>query len=927
MKTLQSTVIAAGLALLLVFLPSGPVLAGQTTSSSLPKLRGTIKDPSGAAMSAVDVVMIRGSEVVKATKSDPLGVFSFDLPAGQYQLAVTAPDFRVHKQDIRLVPNMPSVTVTMSLEGITTAVDVVSNSDRVVVDAGLSLDARVITAEQLEQLPEDQESLLAFLQALAGGEGNAQLLIDGFEGGRMPTRDQIAQIVIEPNSFNANGTGPRITVVSRQPGGTRWTGNARFQYRDSALNARTPHAISKPPSHTSVITTSYTGPVIKGKLAMTFNLSKQQSESGNNSIRAITPSGPVNTGVFSPSTYDSIGFSQNWYLSTNHTIYNSFDYNRSKNLNQGIGGFSLEERASDSHDNGWNLQISDNKTFSPKMTNTFNFRMSRGNARTAPRTVALGINVVDAFYGGGAQNRSESSNASYNLNDTLRWTPTPKWNLQFNLNMNRQSNYSLSENNYLGTFTFSSLEDYLAGRALTFTQTSGNPIAQTSHMDANVSVNATYRISQTMSYSAGAQYAIQTHLKDYNNVSPTTQFQIQLKKRHTISVGARMTYSNFPQYYYEQLIRGDGTTRQFNTVISNPSYPDPFAGGASITTTGVGSSRQLRDPHLQAPYTFNTQVSLTESLPKNWRLTGSFSVSRSVHQIRNRNINAPFPGTPLSLTLTQDEINQLRPFYPNIGRITRFESVGNSFSRNLTLLVQVPSTTNKFLKTQISGTFQYNVTWSEDDNSAQNPYNVRADWARNDQRHRVNTSFSIRPPKAGSFSFTLTATSGRAYSITTGKDENFDQAINDRPEGVKRNSLRGPGSYVVNLNWSSPAINVRKKKAPVGETAKGGAAVPAASNQDALIQSALSAGLPPAMIQQLLSSMASQPGAIAGGPASAASQPTLTRPQLTFTVSASNLLNNTRVNGYSGVITSPLFGRPTSYGAGRSITLSLSSRF
>ena len=927
MKTLQSIAIFAGLTLLLAFLTSGSVL-GQTNAPQLPRLRGTIKDPSGAAMSAVDVAMIRGSEVVKATRSDSVGVFSFDLPAGQYLLAVTAPDFQVHKQEVRLVPNMPALTVTMSLEGITTAVDVVSNTDRVVVDAALSLDARVITAEQLEQLPEDQESLLAFLQALAGGEGNAQLLIDGFEGGRLPTRDQIAQIVIEPNSFNANGTGPRITVVSRQPGGTRWSGNARFQYRDSALNARTPHAISKPPSHTSVITTNYSGPVIKGKMSMTFNLSKQQSESGNSSIRAITPGGPINTGVFSPSTYDSIGFSQNWYLSTNHTIYNSFEYTRTKNLNQGIGGFTLEERASDSRDNGWNFQISDNKTLSPKMTNTFNFRMSRGNARTAPRTVALGINVVDAFYGGGAQNRSESSNASYNLNDTFRWTPTPKWNLQFNLNMNRQSNYSLSENNYLGTFTFSSLEDYLAGRPLTFTQTSGNPVARTSHMDANVSVNATYRIRPTMSYSIGAQYAVQTHLKDYNNVSPTTQFQIQVKKRHTISVGARLTYSNFPLYYYEQLIRGDGTTRQFNTVISNPTYPDPFAGGGSVTTTGVGSSRQLKDPHLQAPYTFNPQVSLTENLPKNWRFTTSFSVNRSAHQIRNRNINAPFPGTPLSATLTQDEINQLRPFYPNIGRINRFESVGNSFSRNLTLLVQVPSITNKFLKTQFTGTFQYNVTWAEDDGSAQNPYNVRADWGRNDQRHRVNTSFSIRPPKVGSFSLTLTATSGRAYSITTGRDENFDQSINDRPEGIKRNSLRGPGSYVMNVNWSSPAINLRKKKAPTGEAPTGAAGVPAASNQDALIQSALSAGLPPAMIQQLLTSMASQPGAITSSPgASAAAQPTLLRPQLTFTVSATNLLNNTRVNGYSGVITSPLFGKPTSYGAGRSLTLSLTSRF
>ena len=50
------------------------------------------------------------------------------------------------------------------------------------------------------------------------GEGNAQLIIDGFEGGRLPRRDQIAQIVIEPNSFNATGTGPRITIVYKGAG-------------------------------------------------------------------------------------------------------------------------------------------------------------------------------------------------------------------------------------------------------------------------------------------------------------------------------------------------------------------------------------------------------------------------------------------------------------------------------------------------------------------------------------------------------------------------------------------------------------------------------------------------------------------------------------------------------------------------------------
>ena len=166
------------------------------------------------------------------------------------------------------------------------------------------------------------------------------------------------------------------------------------------------------------------------------------------------------------------------------------------------------------------------------------------------------------------------------------------------------------------------------------------------------------------------------------------------------------------------------------------------------------------------------------------------SVSRQVHQIRTRNINAPFPGTPLDPTLTLDQINLLRPFYPNVARLNKYESVGNALSKTVNFLVQIPAT-KKILKTQISGTFQYGLTWAEDDNSAQNPYNVRADWASNDQRHRFTGTFSIRPPNAGSLSLNAQATSGRTYSITTGKDN-----------GKRANLMFGPepgngGSFIV----------------------------------------------------------------------------------------------------------------------------------
>jgi len=909
------------------------LLAPQT-----PRLQGTIKDPSGAVMSSVDVAVIQSGRVVQAKKSDVLGMFSFDLPAGQYQLAVTAPDFNTYLQPVRVTPNMPNLSVTLSLAGITATLDVVGNDNKVAVDAALSLDAQTLTADQISDLPDDEESLLAFLQSLAGGDGNAKIIIDGFEGGRLPTRDQIAQIVIEPNSFNANGTGPRITITTRTPGPTRWAGNATFQYRDAALNARTPHAENKPPSHRSVVNTSYNGPVIRGKLGMTINLSKQQSDSGSgfingpsNSIRAITPSGPVNTSVFSPSTYDNVGLTQNWYLSQTHTMLVNLGYNRSRNRNQGVGGFTLEERAYDSGDHGWNMSVSDNKTISPKLTNTFQFRTFRSNSSTTPKTNAIAINVLDAFNGGGAQNNSASRTATYNLSDTLRWNPTPKWNWQFSLNMNRESDYNRSENNYLGTFTFSSLTDYLAGKPLTFTQTSGNPVAQYTGSDANAAVQLTYRIKPTMSYSIGTQYAVQTHLKDYNNFSPTSQFQIQVKKRSIISIGARLTHPNvgFPLFYYEQLIRGDGTIRQFNTIISNPSYPDPFAGGTAGVTTGVGASRQIRDEHLVSPYTMNTQLALNQTLPRNWRFNVNFNVNRQVHGIRSRNINAPFPGTTLDPALPPDEVDLLRPFYPFVARINRFESVGNGLSKNLNFLVQVPLS-KKYFKTQVSGTFQYTATWAADDNGAQNPYNVRADWARNDQRHRFQGSFTVRPPNAGSFSFNMNANSGRAYSITTGRDDNLDQSINDRPAGVKRNSLRGPGSYTLNLNYTSPPLNVRKRKQEIAVTPAGAQAeANPLSAQDQLIQSALNAGLPLSAIQQLISSISAQPGLVTAGGVAGPAQapPTLAHPRITFSANIQNLLNNTRVNAYSGVITSPLFGKPTSFGAGRTIQLSVNTSF
>jgi len=79
---------------------------------------------------------------------------------------------------------------------------------------------------------------------------------------------------------------------------------------------------------------------------------------------------------------------------------------------------------------------------------------------------------------------------------------------------------------------------------------------------------------------------------------------------------------------------------------------------------------------------------------------------------------------------------------------------------------------------------------------------------------------------------------------------------------------------------------------------------------------------------------AAAPGApqIIGGPGGPvvvpqAGGPTVPGPKLAFNVNAQNLLNNTRLTGYSGVQTSPLFGKPLGAAAGRTVMLGLNLSF
>jgi len=904
-----------------VFLVALLLLFVSALNAQTIRFTGRVLDPTGAVMPRVDVKIFQGANTLRETKTDAAGNFALDLPAGEYRLEATAPDYRLYQQALRVVPNMAPLSISMAVAAPDSKVDVPSQTDRVNLDEAANLTSTTIAGDALKDLPEDEESLMAYLQALVGGAPGEQvnIVVDGFTGGRIPPRELIQQVIIDRNVFSADSTGgARIQIVTR-PGTGSWTGGASFSFRDSGLNAMTPYALTKPDTQQRSFSTNYGGPVIPGFLTMRFNGSITEYELEGNALRAITPDGARSDGVTSPSKNRNLNLTGQLYLNMIHTVNFNVSYTSSNSENQGIGGFNLPERASNSKNHSWQAQFIERAIFNPTTINELRFRAFRTNSSQEPVTDAIAINVLDAFYGGGAQNRSNNRNLNYNFGDTLRWQVKPPLNLQIGVDATYMKNRSVNENNYRGTFVFSSLEDYLAGRPVTFTQTTGDPSLEVSQWQAAAFLQSDWRMHPKVNLSMGVRYQIQTNLKDNNNIAPTVGFAYQPRQGTVIRAGARISHQIFNIGSVEQLLRQDGKTRQFQTVITNPSYPDPFLNGTGSTTGITSTSFRVQDPNLAAPYSFNTQVSLEQNLVKGWRFGASINATRGVRLIRTRNINAPYPGTPLSDELltrlnsfdpavqaaAREEVDRMRPYYPIAGNILQFESTGKSLSKNLSFRIMPPANLTLWKIGLSVPLTQYTLGWAHDDASAQNQYDWASEWApaSGDTRHRVESLFMLRLPKAVNASFTVTAASGRPYTVTTGRDENGDQTTNDRPAGVPRNSVRSPGTYNVSMSLSK-TFNLKKPE-------------PARPANNAFAEP-----------QQVIVPAGGQPIIIAPAVVSAGA-PGVPNPgpRLTFSVNVNNLLNNTQVRGYSGVLTSPLFGKPTGAAAGRSMYLSMSFNF
>ena len=138
------------------------------------------------------------------------------------------------------------------------------------------------------------------------------------------------------------------------------------------------------------------------------------------------------------------------------------------------------------------------------------------------------------------------------------------------------------------------------------------------------------------------------------------------------------------------------------------------------------------------------------------------------------------------------------------------------------------------------------------------------------------------------------ASSGQPYNVTTGFDDNGDTVSNDRPAGVGRNSARGDVRWEAGgrLSWTF-GFGERKTASGPG-------------------------GTPQVVIRTIGGPAPDSMGGFSGGAENK-------RWRFELYLAGTNLFNRTNPLAYSGVMTSPFFGRFTSALPGR--RLEIGSRF
>ena len=798
-------------------------------------LGGQIVDEQGAVIVGTTVSIVDSKGVEKTARTNDEGSFRIDgLVAGRYTVRVAADGFAPYENseiDIstgrRQVLNITLIVATVKGE-----ISINPESQLLGISPDKTANTIVLKGKELDALPDDPEDLANALQAMAGnsaGPSGGQLYVDGFASSQLPAKISIREVRINQNPIAAENDSPGIGRIDifTQPGTDKFRGSASFLFMDGRLNSRNPFSSNKLPFQRRQFGGTLSGRIVPGKLS--FALDFQRQDQGESQLISATVLDgpdlniiPLRESVLTPRQITSFSPRFDYQINANHTLMARYSFWDSSNENQGVGGFNLQSRAFALSNTNHTVRVTETSVIGPSTINETRFQYVHELLDLRGDSSQPAVDVLQAFSGGGSQiGRSTHQADRWDLeNYTAR--AYQNHTLKFGGRVRGVGVVDISRNNFGGTFIYAgglapvldednqvvpnkfevitSIERFrrtnlFLAQGLTiaemrprgagasqFSINTGNPRATVNWIDFSGFIQDDWRLLPNLTLSFGLRYENQSSINSNLDFGPRIAFawaptfgNSSQPPKTVVRGGFGIFYDRFGENLVLQTRRFDGNN-QLQLIVRDPNFltvPPPEL----LQPNGSESQivRQVAEDY-QSPYSLFTALQVERQLPGRITVSVMFFNVRTRHVLRQRDINAPLPGT----FTVGDPASGERPF-GDIGEIFLYESSGAQNEDRLQI------TTNGRIGPL--GSFFSNYTLAKGQGDAEgnfpaNQYDLSAEYGRLSTavRHRfaLGGSFNI-PLLKVTLNPLIVARSGFPFNVTTGRDSNGDTLFTDRP--------------------------------------------------------------------------------------------------------------------------------------------------
>ncbi|MBI1747533.1 MAG: TonB-dependent receptor [Acidobacteria bacterium] len=360
-----------------------------------------------------------------------------------------------------------------------------------------------------------------------------------------------------------------------------------------------------------------------------------------------------------------------------------------------------------------------------------------------------------------------------------------------------------------GVYSFASLTDFQSEprRYLTFQQAFGESRQFQSNPNLGLFIQEAWRPHPHLTINAGLRYDLQwlpaPIRTDTTNLAPRIGIALSPNDHKTVvRASFGLFYDRIPLRATSNALQRDG--RKYKVAVLPFGQPDApvFPNVLPSFPPGLLTSITTIDPYIKHGYSEQASLQLERELSPTTSLSIAYQHLRGLHILMSRNLNVPT--LPVDEAARQGISNLGRPD-PRFANINRYESSGDSYYNGMTISL------HKRAAHWVGFWLSYTFSKAIDDagnfffSTPQNNFDLRGDrgLSDNDQRRRLAISGWLKAPTAGhdsslrrrlagfQLSYIFTYESALPFNIQTGADRNHDTNVNDRPEGVGRNTGRG----------------------------------------------------------------------------------------------------------------------------------------